>query len=47
MKYDQLREKALANFELLLNHWGIEFQLIGEHEYDFLNPTRQDDNFGA
>lgn len=47
MKYDQLREQALANFELLLNYWGIEYKLIGDNEYDFLNPTRRDTNFGA
>lgn len=46
MKYDQLREKALANFESLLAYWGIEYQQIG-NEYDFLSPTREDTNFGA
>lgn len=47
MKYDQLREKALANFELLLDYWGIEFKQINEQEYDFLSPNRADSNFGA
>jgi hypothetical protein len=47
MKYDMLREKALANFELLLDHWGIEWKQVNENEYDFLNPTRRDINFGA
>lgn len=46
MKYDQLREKALANFESLLNYWGIKFQQMGA-EYDFLSPTREDTNYGA
>lgn len=45
--YDQLREKALANFELLLNYWGIEWTKISDKEYDFINPNRDDKNFGA
>lgn len=47
MKYDQLREKALANFEVLLQYWGLEFQTVGTNEYDFLSPMRSDANFGA
>lgn len=47
MKYDMLREKALANFELLLDYWGIEWKSINGEEYDFLNPTRNDTNYGA
>jgi len=47
MKYDQLREKALANFESLLDLWGIEYKKITEVEYDFINPTRYDKNYGA
>jgi len=47
VKYDQLREKGLANFELLLDYWGIEFRKLSEREYDFINPTRCDRNFGA
>ena len=44
---DQLREKGLANFESLLNLWGIEYRKLTEVEYDFLSPTRSDRNFGA
>jgi len=47
LKHDQLREKALANFESLLNYWGIEYKKLTEVEYDFLSPTRSDRNFGA
>lgn len=47
MKYDELREQALANFEVLLDYWGIEYRKIDTYEYDFINPTRQDTNFGA
>lgn len=42
-----VREKALANFEILLNYWKIEYQKISPTEYDFKNPTRNDTNFGA
>lgn len=46
--YELLRERALINFETLLAHWKIEYQLIGKDEYDFLSPTRVGDtNFGA
>lgn len=47
LKYDQLREKGLANFEYLLDYWGIEYKKLTEVEYDFINPTREDRDFGA
>lgn len=46
-KYDQLREEALSNFELLLTYWDIEYHKVNEKEYDFLNPLREDNNHGA
>lgn len=45
--YTTLRNDALANFEQLLNLWKIEYQKVGDYEYDFKNPTREDRNFGA
>lgn len=47
MRYDTLKEKALANFELLLDLWGLEWKDLGKGEYDFLAPTRKDYHFGA
>src|SRR5687767_8345296 len=45
---DLLKERALVHFELLLGLWNIQFQLIGDAEYDFLSPTRTNDkSFGA
>jgi hypothetical protein len=46
-KYTQLREEGLANFELLLNFWGIKYNKITPYEYDFLSPNRKDKNYGA
>lgn len=46
-KYAALRERALANFEALLDLWQITFTKISNDEYDFLNPTRKDNNYGA
>ena len=46
-KYDQIREEALTNFDLLLTYWGIEYQKINDKEYDFINPLRDDKNHGA
>jgi len=43
----QLKERALANFELLLAYWKIDYQKITPYEYDFINPTREDHDFGA
>lgn len=45
--YTLLRETALHNFDKLLNYWGVSYQKIGEIEYDFINPTRDDTDFGA
>ena len=45
--YAFLRERALANFELLLTYWKLDYKKISPTEYDFLNPTRKDTNFGA
>lgn len=47
MKLDMLREKALANLELLFDHWKLEYTKVDDDEYDFINPTRNDNNFGA
>lgn len=47
VKYGDLREKAIANFELLLEHWKLDYKQISPVEYDFLNPTRQDKRHGA
>ncbi len=46
-KYDKIREHALANFELLLIFWGIEFNRINTYEYDLIAKWREDGNFGA
>lgn len=45
--YEQLKERALVNFEILLDKWNIEYKKINDYEYDFINPTREDHNFGA
>lgn len=45
--YTALRNEALANFEPLLNLWKIDWKKVGDYEYDFKNPTRNDQNFGA
>lgn len=45
--YKSLRVQALANFEPLLNLWNIDWKKISDYEYDFKNPTRNDQNFGA
>jgi hypothetical protein len=47
MQYDRITEEALLNIDALLMYWGVEYKKIGEHEYDFLSPTRHDSNFGA
>lgn len=47
-KYAQLSERALANFEVLLNLWQIQYEKVAPDEYDFLSPTRTNDqNLGA
>lgn len=45
--YDSLRERALANIELLFDHWGLDWKWINTKEIDFINPTRKDQNYGA
>lgn len=47
MKHDALKEKALANFELLLEFWKIDYKKITEAEYDLLAIWRKDKNFGS
>lgn len=46
-KYEALKERALINFDHLLNLWQIEYTKINDIEYDFINPTRKDTNHGA
>lgn len=46
-KFTPLKETALINFDKLLDYWQINYQKISECEYDFINPTRNDSNFGA
>lgn len=46
-KYDALREKALANFELLINFWKLEYKKVLEYEYDILATWRPDNNYGS
>lgn len=45
--YDGLKECAVFNIEKLFHIWGVTYTKISEYEYDFLNPTRDDKNFGA
>lgn len=47
MQLDQLKEVALANFELLLDYWKIEYKKVLEHEYDILATWRKDTSFGS
>lgn len=47
MQLDEIREKALANFELLLDTLKIEYKKITESEYDILATWRTDKNFGS
>lgn len=47
MKHDALKEKALANFELLLEFWKVDFKRITGTEYDLLATWREDKNFGS
>ena len=46
-RYTILRETALLNFERLLEYWGIQYYKVDSNEYDFINPLRNDTNFGA
>lgn len=47
MLHDTLREKALANFDLLLEYWKVNYKKITENEYDILATWRNDVNFGS
>lgn len=47
MSNDITREKALANFELLLELWQIQYKKVTTHEYDLLATWRQDRNYGS
>jgi hypothetical protein len=47
MKYDALKERSLANFELLLDFWKVDYKKITEREYDILAFWRKDKNFGS
>lgn len=46
-KYALLREDALQNIEVLFSVWGLDWTKVSDTEYDFKNPTRIDNNFGA
>lgn len=46
-RYDELKERALANAEALFDFWGLKYIKINDAEFDFLNPTRDDKNYGA
>lgn len=47
INYVNLRERALVNILLLFEYWQLEYKKINDDEYDFINPTRNDNNFGA
>ena len=47
MELDQLREKALVNFEILLNYWNLDYKKITNEEYDIIATWRTDKNFGS
>ncbi len=47
MDFATLRNEALANFEGLLDMYGVEWQKVSEYEYDLKNPNREDKNFGS
>lgn len=47
LKYEYLREHALANFEVLLAYWKVEFRSINSNEYDLIAKWREDGDFGA
>ena len=42
-----LKEKAIANIELLFIYWKIDYKKISDEEFDFITPFRKDNNFGA
>lgn len=47
INYTALKEKALINILFLFEFWELEYRKISDVEYDFINPTRDDRNFGA
>lgn len=47
LKYDSLREHALANFEVLLDYWKVEYRPINSNEFDLIAKWREDADFGA
>lgn len=49
MNLDEIREKALANFEILLEYSEVNFKKVSgtEYEYDILANWRADKNFGS
>jgi hypothetical protein len=47
MQYEKITEEALLNIDALFDYWGLQYQKVGEYEYDFLSPTRNDSNYGA
>ena len=44
---DQVREQALANFDVLLNYWKLDYKKITEYEYDIIATWRKDNDFGG
>jgi hypothetical protein len=46
-KYDELKEQALINLDLLLNYWQVEYEQITSKEYDIKAVWRNDDNLGS
>ena len=47
IKLETLRQEALANIDLLFHLWGLNYIQVNDDEYDFINPNRNDKNFGA
>lgn len=47
MQLDDLREKTLSNFELILEHLNVDYRKVTENEYDILATWRTDRNFGS
>ena len=46
-KFQRLEELALANVLRLFDLWRLDYKKVNEDEYDFINPNREDNNFGA
>ncbi len=47
MSSDDIKEQALANFDVLLEYWNLQYRKISEHEYDIIASWRTDNNFGS